>query len=143
MTGISDYFYIIIIVPTKGIEKEIGTPASQKEFEKKYKDFLQKTAWYNANSEEKTHPVGKKELSISGIYDLLGNVAEWCFDYYRPDYQKDSTSNPNGPSTGKEKLIKGGAYNDTEVGLLPPLRNKENPSTRKKTIGFRLVMEAN
>lgn len=125
-------------VAKKALENEINS--SNKGSEKKIEDVLEQTAWYNKNSEGKPHPVGSKN-PLSGIYDLLGNVAEWCLDYYRSDYQKDTGNNPYGPTVGTGKIVKGGSYLDTD-DLKPVVRNKESPLTKKNTIGFRLVMEA-
>jgi formylglycine-generating enzyme required for sulfatase activity len=107
-------------------------------------EFIKATGWYYANSDKKTHPVGQKAPNASGIYDLIGNVSEWCYDWYSPDYFKEQSSqkNPEGPPLGKEKIVRGTSYNDY-LGdrFRPSLRNKLKPVTKSKEIGFRLVLD--
>jgi formylglycine-generating enzyme required for sulfatase activity len=128
-------------VAKKSYEKEVGIPTSLKEFETKWKNALDKTAAYN-NKTKSTQPIGKRKPFFE-VYDLMGNVAEWCSDYYRSDYQNDNASNPRGPQTGENKLIKGGSYKESEKTLHISMRESEAPSTQKKTVGFRLASDTN
>lgn len=106
-----------------------------------FEDLKQK-AWYNANSEKKTHPVGLKLPNAFGIYDLSGNVSEWCSDWYGLKYYKrKARENPPGPDSGKEKVLRGGSYENSEGTLRPSYRSKQNPASKNGTIGLRLVME--
>ncbi|MFN2440177.1 MAG: formylglycine-generating enzyme family protein [Chitinophagaceae bacterium] len=109
-------------------------------------EYIKKTAWYYGNSNKKTHPVGQKQPNVAGIYDLLGNVSEWCSDWYDFDYYKkeNNSKNPQGPVLGKEKVVRGGSYNDY-LGdrFRPSLRNKLKPANKSTDIGFRLVLEVN
>ncbi len=109
-------------------------------------EYIKKTAWYYGNSNKKTHPVGQKQPNVTGVYDLFGNVSEWCADWYDADYYKkeNSQKNPLGPVLGKEKVIRGGSFNDY-LGdrFRPSLRNKLKPVNKNIDIGFRLVMEVN
>jgi formylglycine-generating enzyme required for sulfatase activity len=77
-------------------------------------DKLRQVAWYAGNSEEKTHAVGQKKSNAWGIYDLYGNVSEWCEDVYSPTYYKESPpADPTGPpNTGKDvkRVIRGGSW---------------------------------
>jgi formylglycine-generating enzyme required for sulfatase activity/tRNA A-37 threonylcarbamoyl transferase component Bud32 len=69
-------------------------------------------AWFADNSGDKTHPVGKKKANPFGLYDMHGNVPEWCWDRYDANYYKKSpTSNPPGSGQGKERVYRGGAWN--------------------------------
>lgn len=107
-------------------------------------EFIKKTAWYYANADKKTHPVGQKQPNIEGIYDLLGNVSEWCSDWYAPDYYNEETSykNPEGPPLGKEKVVRGGSFVDFSGDRFrPSLRDKLKPTGKSPNIGFRLVLE--
>ncbi|MBD0276835.1 MAG: TolC family protein [Bacteroidota bacterium] len=108
-------------------------------------EYIKRTAWYYGNSDKKTHPVGQKQPNIAGIYDIMGNVSEWCADWYSADYYKEENNqkNPEGPPLGKEKVVRGGSYNEYSGDhFRPSLRNKLKPSNKSGGIGFRLVMEA-
>jgi formylglycine-generating enzyme required for sulfatase activity len=78
---------------------------------------LRQFSWCAENSEEKTHPVGQKKPNRWGIYDLYGNVSEWCEDVYSPSYYKNSpTKDPVGPpSPGKDvqRVMRGGSWKST------------------------------
>ncbi|MEE2685838.1 MAG: SUMF1/EgtB/PvdO family nonheme iron enzyme, partial [Planctomycetota bacterium] len=68
-------------------------------------------AWYNANSNKATQPVGQKNPNPLGLHDMLGNVSEWCSDWYSSDYYVVSSSEmPLGPSEGKVKVLRGGSW---------------------------------
>ena len=77
-------------------------------------DKLRQYAWFGDNAEQKTHPAGQKKPNRWGIYDLYGNVSEWCEDVYAPDYYKSSpAADPHGPaSPGKDvkRVIRGGSW---------------------------------
>lgn len=107
--------------------------------------LIKKTAWYFSNAASKTHPVGRRDPSAAGIYDLSGNVSEWCLDWYGPRYYKDDASrrNPSGPSSGKEKVVRGGNFKDY-VGdrFRPSFRSKRPPKAKGGEVGFRVVLEA-
>ena len=107
--------------------------------------YIRKTAWAFVNADNKTHPVGKKQPNVAGIYDLFGNVSEWCMDWYGAFFFKEdfTEKDPEGPPLGKDKIIRGGNYKDY-VGdrFRPSFRNKMNPKTKTREIGFRLVMES-
>ena len=97
-------------------------------------------AWYRENSSEKPHKVGMKMPNELGIYDMSGNVYEWCMDFYTENYIGRSNSNPIGPPDGMFRVIRGGSFfdnspNTCRVGYRAYL----NPSGRFKNVGFRLV----
>ena len=97
-------------------------------------------AWYQANSSGKTKPVGKKQPNGLGIYDMSGNVQEWCSDFYHPNYYRSSPSkNPKGPPSGSSRIIRGGAFNQSSVFCTVYKRQYEMPDVRSSNIGFRLV----
>jgi formylglycine-generating enzyme required for sulfatase activity len=68
-------------------------------------------AWYDSNSGKKTHPVGRKKPNKWEIYDMHGNVWEWCADWYDKNYYKNSPErNPKGPDSGSVRVLRGGGW---------------------------------
>lgn len=103
-------------------------------------DILEDVAWYKRNSGGKTREVKKKRPNALGIYDMSGNVFEWCWDFYG-DYNERLTENPIGPSAGKYKVFRGGGWGSDELPLKVGERGFNIPSTSGNNLGFRLVLE--
>ncbi|HEX4375482.1 MAG TPA: SUMF1/EgtB/PvdO family nonheme iron enzyme [Puia sp.] len=100
--------------------------------------------WYRDNSINETHPVGLKATNENGIYDMSGNVAEWCSDWYDENYYNKivaGITNPKGPTEGMYKVVRGGGWDSNEMFCKIKTRFKYPPSTKKSSIGFRLVKE--
>lgn len=102
-------------------------------------DDLDQIAWYNLNSDGMCHPVGTKLANELGIYDMCGNVWEFCSDFY-DDYDPADTDNPTGPKEDMEKgySARGGSYDDNYRAARVSTRINYDPG--HKTCGFRIAM---
>jgi len=96
------------------------------------------TGWYDANSERKTHEVGKKPANAWGLFDMHGNVHEWCWDWYG-DYESGAQTDPTGASSGSIRVIRGGSWFNSAEYVRSAYRGSPYPADRFGSIGFRLV----
>ncbi len=95
-------------------------------------------AWYDGNSITRTNQVGKKKPNGIGIYDMSGNVQEWCSDFLG-SYSIETSHNPSGPLKGEQRIIRGGGYNVNSVFAKNGVRNNAYPESRYTNLGLRLV----
>jgi formylglycine-generating enzyme required for sulfatase activity len=97
-------------------------------------------AWYGANSGDETHPVGQKKPNAWGLYDMHGNVMEWCADWYK-DYPKGAVTDPQGPASGSGRVLRGGSWNDDPDFCRSAYRYPfDTPDDRAINYGFRVVV---
>lgn len=100
-------------------------------------------AWRDNQRPAPTNSVGNYHSNAYGLFDMAGNVSEWCQDWYDPSYYKDSKrDNPQGPDSGTQKVLRGGSWYNNAYFLRVALRNFSDPASQNDAVGFRCVKDA-
>ena len=102
---------------------------------------IELVGWFDENSNDRTQQVATKKPNELGLYDMSGNVWEWCRDWYEESYYKNSPStNPRGPSTGSHRVLRGGSWNASAEDCRVANRSNLTPGYRSYSDGFRVVL---
>ncbi|MCE7926108.1 MAG: hypothetical protein DYG98_23935 [Haliscomenobacteraceae bacterium CHB4] len=98
-------------------------------------------AWYSGNAGGHPHSVAGKRPNATGIFDLSGNVWEWCHDWYDKNYYSKSrnTQDPSGPASGETRVLRGGSWNNSGKHLRITNRSSRYPDFRDSSVGFRVA----
>ena len=127
-------------LPTEA-EWEYAARGGKKSSHYKYSgsDNIGNVAWHKGNSGDKTHAVGTKTANELGIYDMSGNVREWCSDWYG-DYSAGAQTNPQGPSSGSRRVLRGGSCYNSARYCRVSSRGNPIPEAFNSNYGLRLVL---
>lgn len=98
-------------------------------------------AWYEANSARQTHPVGRKKPNPWGLYDMGGNVWEWCSDRFNGPYEDKTVTDPQGAKGGDTRVLRGGCWETGPLGTRSANRGGVIPTRGTSRFGFRIVVE--
>ena len=126
-------------LPTEA-EWEYAARGGRRSYGAKYAgdNDIDNVAWHAGNSNRTTHPVGTKRANELGLYDMSGNVREWCLDWYG-SYSSSAQTNPIGPGSGSLRVLRGGSWRSLARYCRLSFRNRSNPDNRSGNLGLRLV----
>jgi formylglycine-generating enzyme required for sulfatase activity len=103
---------------------------------------LGKYAWFSDNADNTTHPVGKLQPNAWGLYDMHGNVWEWVQDWYDDKYAAGPVTDPQGPASGSNRVVRGGSWSHGAGDCRSADRSRSAPGDRYVNLGFRLLRTA-
>lgn len=111
-------------------------------------ESIDEVAWYSGNSYDVgesdpdygVHRVGLKKANALGIFDMSGNVCEWCSDWYAERYEPDDSHNPQGPATGTYRVERGGSWSSVAGRCRVSSRRYDYPDSRSNILGFRVAV---
>ena len=128
-------------LPTEAEWEYAARGGANRTYDFKYSgsDQIGTVAWYDYNSGKKTQPVGNKESNELGIYDMSGNVWEWCHDWYSSSYSSEKQTNPSGYTYGSYRVARGGCWGNTPDYCRVSYRDCGDPSDASFYVGFRIV----
>lgn len=100
---------------------------------------LDAIAWYSGNSGNRAHPVAQKRPNPWGLYDMIGNVWQWCQDWWAESYVRDPQTDPQGPPEGSARVYRGGSWGSFPKSWRAACRAAESPELRASYLGFRVL----
>jgi formylglycine-generating enzyme required for sulfatase activity len=103
---------------------------------------LAEVGWFDANSGGRTHRVGKRTPNAWGLFDVHGNVDEWCHDWWKREYSAEAVTDPLGPPSGDHRVVRGGSWDYGAGGCRAAYLEDGNPGSRSQLRGFRVVVSA-
>ena len=128
-------------LPTEA-EWEYVAKSGQKDCAYSGNELPDNVAWYIENSGNKVQETKQKSPNGMGVYDMSGNVWEWCSDFYE-EYNINASFNPKGPKQGSRRVRRGGSYLDNAKCCLVTFRSRNSADVKKPNQGFRLVKPKN
>jgi formylglycine-generating enzyme required for sulfatase activity len=101
---------------------------------------LEEYAWTNANSGGRAHPVGEKKPNAWGLYDMHGNLWEFCQDWYAASYGRQGEVDPEGPNTGEMRVLRGGSWDDKPQNVRAADRGGDTRGHQNAFAGTRVAL---